>query len=682
MKLKQSLIKYGALIALTSQLEAQIFEFRNIITFDPSFSQEWDDARNWNYTIPYQGSGTFPPRNAETIGNRFGFDDEPMVSMLADIRVHDSTVVLNNSYTIQNLTVTSGLEIIGGRRLTINEVFNNFVTVELGADRPSIRGDGDSLITGNGTILLSGGLSGGVVSNISNDVNHTIRGFGLLDHIPLNAGLIEFEEGDSAIITRDGFVNTGIVKINPGAVVSDLGMTAVYENQGVFHIDGVMDFIRPANLNGIIEGDGALSVVIGVTLSNSLISPGDGLDDFGSFTFEPVFRSGAFGAKRVDLTGAILQLDVSPAVNDIVEFAVNDPVDFTEERGVAALELNFVGENLNFDASPITIVENPGGLTFSNVNFGERIATTDGLVSFVVQSSPDAIILTDPIVTVAIPNEPEICSVDLAIADGWVTVPTTRRYSSPVVVTGAITENDTDATVAQVRNVTNNSFDIRLVDWGTPGLHTETETVTCIIAEEGRHEIGGLTFVAGKRNDFASEIAINGSQQTGNQNILFDPIVKEANATGAWNYAAFGQVVGEADEDGIHVRNEIAPNLTNRFRFRFEKGRNATEPVKVDEFHYFVMEAGTANSESPYRIDCSTTGRSIDHNYRTVDFSSEYETPFLMATTPIIRGGHTGAIRMRDLESDSVDVRFDEPTGWDQGHASEEVSLLRVESVK
>ena len=53
-----------------------------------------------------------------------------------------------------------------------------------------------------------------------------------------------------------------------------------------------------------------------------------------------------------------------------------------------------------------------------------------------------------------------------------------------------------------------------------------------------------------------------------------------------------------------------------------------------------------------------------------------------MATTPIIRGGHTGAIRMRDLESDSVDVRFDEPTGWDQSHTIEEVSLLRVESVK
>jgi len=98
----------------------------------------------------------------------------------------------------------------------------------------------------------------------------------------------------------------------------------------------------------------------------------------------------------------------------------------------------------------------------------------------------------------------EVGTVELSVANDWQNVEILGEYTEPIVVTGAITRNDTDSIVAQVRNVTPASFDIRIVDWGTAGLHTGTETVTFLVAESGRQSVGGLIIEAGKKTNYTN----------------------------------------------------------------------------------------------------------------------------------------------------------------------------------
>ncbi|MEO1263781.1 MAG: Ig-like domain-containing protein [Bacteroidota bacterium] len=73
----------------------------------------------------------------------------------------------------------------------------------------------------------------------------------------------------------------------------------------------------------------------------------------------------------------------------------------------------------------------------------------------------------------------------LNLTNAWATVSLDRTYSKTVVLFGAISSNDPDPVTVRVRNVTSNSFEVRLQEWDSQdGVHA-VENVDYLVVEGG-----------------------------------------------------------------------------------------------------------------------------------------------------------------------------------------------------
>ena len=271
----------------------------------------------------------------------------------------------------------------------------------------------------------------------------------------------------------------------------------------------------------------------------------------------------------------------------------------------------------------------------------------------------------------------EFGAIDISISDSWVQIDLENNYTSPIVSMGSITRNDEGSLVAQVRNVTATSFEIRVVDWGQAGTHTGTETVSFIAMEEGRHEIGGVTFEAGKKDDFGA-LPFVGNLQTGYLSINFNPIVKQEGADGDWNYSAFTQIVGDADPSAIHCRHNITASWTDQLRFRFEQARDDTSEMAISELHYIVVQAGEGVTSNGIPFKSFSTDRLYEEIPKDLEFGVSYPDPLIYGRLPFVFGGDSTALRITDVSDTKLTAYADEGNGWNKLHTTESVALLVV----
>jgi hypothetical protein len=80
---------------------------------------------------------------------------------------------------------------------------------------------------------------------------------------------------------------------------------------------------------------------------------------------------------------------------------------------------------------------------------------------------------------------------------GWTTVPLAKPYGNPVVVAKPVSARGDNPGVIQVRNVTDDSFELRYQEWlYLDGWHTK-ERVFYLVADAGFHSVAGLVGEAG-----------------------------------------------------------------------------------------------------------------------------------------------------------------------------------------
>jgi len=91
----------------------------------------------------------------------------------------------------------------------------------------------------------------------------------------------------------------------------------------------------------------------------------------------------------------------------------------------------------------------------------------------------------------------ELGSVELQTS--WVTVELERSFMNPVVIAGPPTRYGSDPCLVKIRNVTANSFEIRLQEWNYNNGGHVTETVSWMVVETGVHELpDGTIWEAGQ----------------------------------------------------------------------------------------------------------------------------------------------------------------------------------------
>jgi hypothetical protein len=127
--------------------------------------------------------------------------------------------------------------------------------------------------------------------------------------------------------------------------------------------------------------------------------------------------------------------------------------------------------------------------TFSLLNLGGLLFGQDSSMS---GGDPATLRRRDPVQGTAM----EWGNVD-NVDDRWIKVPLAKSYTNPVVVVAVASSRDTDPGMPRIRNVSAGSFELHFDEWMyQDGLHAG-ERVFYIVADEGQHDLEGLTVEAG-----------------------------------------------------------------------------------------------------------------------------------------------------------------------------------------
>ena len=245
----------------------------------------------------------------------------------------------------------------------------------------------------------------------------------------------------------------------------------------------------------------------------------------------------------------------------------------------------------------------------------------------------------------------------------WQTITLDNSYENPAIVLGSVSYNGSHETAVRVRNVTSNSFEVRLQEWKyLDGWHT-SESVSYVVVESGVHTLSdGTTIAAGihsevdhrwKSVDFGHQF--DATPVVLSQATTFaggDTIVtRQRNATPA----GFSLKVQEEEAQGWHVGEEVSW-------------------IAIDS-------ASGSTGDSLY--EAFTTSNSVTHRDRAVSFTSDFSaSPVFLAGMQTTDGGDTANIRHKNLTADGATIWVDEEQSRDSevAHTTEVVGILALEA--
>ncbi len=251
------------------------------------------------------------------------------------------------------------------------------------------------------------------------------------------------------------------------------------------------------------------------------------------------------------------------------------------------------------------------------------------------------------------------------LAHLWKTVRLSQSYMNPVVVAGPATINGADPVTVRIRNVTANSFQIRLNEWDYRDDRHSFERVDWMVVESGTHVLtDGTTLRASKIN----------SQ---NQNWTLRTF------NGAFDGSAeapiiFTSVTTVRDAAAVTTR---VRNVTNSgFRLRIQEEQAADQTHAGEEVSWIAIERGVGQTGSSDFI-VADTGRVVDHRSHRINFSPTFASrPSLFADMQTNYGGDNTTVRARNLVNSRAIIFLEEERSFDSEvqHTTESVGYLAI----
>ncbi len=123
--------------------------------------------------------------------------------------------------------------------------------------------------------------------------------------------------------------------------------------------------------------------------------------------------------------------------------------------------------------------------------------------------------------------------------------------------------------------------------------------------------------------------------------------------------------------------------VNNDGSFSYTASRNATES---DSFTYRATDGNSSSNIATVRVVVSTQAQTfqfelveikVDSNWQTINLENKFVKPVVISKVTSFNDAETGEIRIRNVKSDSLEIRFQE---WDylDGHHPEETATLMV----
>ncbi|MDX2305436.1 MAG: LamG-like jellyroll fold domain-containing protein [Microscillaceae bacterium] len=262
---------------------------------------------------------------------------------------------------------------------------------------------------------------------------------------------------------------------------------------------------------------------------------------------------------------------------------------------------------------------------------------------------------------VVLPAPPPIGEVGLAqVNQNWVKINLKNTYTNPVVVTGDPSYNDPAQTTVRVRNITPNSFEVRIQEWDClDGTHA-TESVPYIVIEQGAHVLpNGKTLQAGK-------ITANSSWANYNFPQAFVEVP-----------TILTQITSVNEASAANTRLNHSNTTVNQFRLLLQEQEGSGTHAN-EEVCWIAIEPGIQSSD--FIFEAAVASRVADEVKRRFNFKQSYTTPVFVGKISSYLGGDPISLRFNqnNINGTSVEVLGEEESCGDSevSHALEDVHYL------
>lgn len=246
----------------------------------------------------------------------------------------------------------------------------------------------------------------------------------------------------------------------------------------------------------------------------------------------------------------------------------------------------------------------------------------------------------------------------------WKTVTLTQSYNDPVVIAGTPSYEGTDPSTVRIRNVTSNSFEIRIDEWEYLNPIHASEVVSYMVIEAGQYTLDdGTIFVAGNRSgqDHNVQTYSLGSAFAG----LETPLV-------------FANVVTEFDPAAVTTRVNMVSNTEFEVSLQEEEAADGIHGAETISF--FAVESGAGATGGLHydagSFEAGSEGQFVNFDPRG-DFSS---VDSFFAAMQTINGSDSTALRNTVLNAAGASVFTEEESSFDseRSHAAETIGFFTI----
>ncbi|MEL7533755.1 MAG: PQQ-dependent sugar dehydrogenase, partial [Bacteroidota bacterium] len=248
----------------------------------------------------------------------------------------------------------------------------------------------------------------------------------------------------------------------------------------------------------------------------------------------------------------------------------------------------------------------------------------------------------------------------VSVDDNWLTVNLNRTYQRPIIVAGAPSYAGVDPIIVRVRNVNQNSFEIRIEEWDCQDLTHAFETVPYLVVEAGIHLLPN-----GKKL-MADTLSLdhNFIDHAFPQSFANTPVV-------------LAQTMSTREASAVTIRQNENNASTSSFRLRLQEGEGSDGSHLAETVAYIAIEPGEFDGYLPYEIQ--QTNNLVEEVWDTLSFGQDYEhAGIFLGQIASYNGSDPCALRYQANQGEQVAVFLEEENCGDTeiNHSLEEVAYF------
>ena len=244
----------------------------------------------------------------------------------------------------------------------------------------------------------------------------------------------------------------------------------------------------------------------------------------------------------------------------------------------------------------------------------------------------------------------------------WKQVDLPRSFTDPVIVAGGASRNGGHQGVVRIRNVTNNSFEIRFQEWDYLDRRHAFEDIGFLVVEAGTHELtDGTKLVAGKIGLVHERLS----------SVDFDSPFQETPVV-------ISQIM--TNNGGAAVTDRIRNLNDSGFQIQMNEEEAADHSHNWETLGWIAIDQGTATSGE--RSLNSMLAQNVTHRTSVVKFGNvDSDNPIVLTDMQTRNGGDVATVRHRSQSSTTVSLFLEEEqsANAETAHTRETVGVLALE---